>query len=99
MAAHFRLDREAAEQGAEQDRQEGAHLDETVAAKKLVAFEMLRQDRIFDWAEKGRLDASQEDRQELQPHLVGEQADGGERDDYDLDELDAARQHGLVEFI
>src|SRR5262249_49754948 len=63
------------------------------------ALEMLRQDRIFDRAEKGRLNAGQEHGQELQPYLVGEQAERGERNDADLDELDAARQHGLVELV
>ena len=43
--------------------------------------EMLRQDRIFDRAEEGRLDAGQEHGKELQPDLVGEQAEGRERHD------------------
>ena len=73
------MDEEAAEHGAEQDRQEGAHLDEAIAAEKLVLLEMLRQDRIFDRAEEGRLDAGQEDAEELQPDLIGEQDEGGER--------------------
>src|SRR5689334_11644635 len=64
-----------------------------------MALEMLRQDRIFDRTKKGRLDAGQKYRQKLQPHLIGEQADGSECNDADLDELDATRQHGLVEFI
>jgi hypothetical protein len=60
MAALIPQNEEAAEERAQQDSQERAHLDEPIAAKKLVLFEMLREDRVFDRTEKGGLRAGQE---------------------------------------
>ena len=54
----------------------GAHLDQAVAAEQFVLLEMLRQDRVFDRAEEGRLHAGQEDAEKLQPDEIGEERKG-----------------------
>ena len=99
VAAGLADDEGAAEHGAEQHRYEGAHLDKAVAAEQFVLLEMLRQDRIFDRAEKGRLHAGQEDAEELQPDLIGEEREGGERHHEDLGEFDPPDEQGLIVFV
>jgi hypothetical protein len=51
---------QAAEQRAEQDGDEGAGLDQRVAADQFLALQVLRQDRVLDRAEQRRVQAEQE---------------------------------------
>ncbi len=53
----------AREDRARENRDIGARLDEPGAGQHLVALQVLRQDRIFDRAEKGRVDAHREERE------------------------------------
>ena len=78
---------------AEQDRDEGAHLDHAVAAGELALAQVLRQVGELDRAEQRRVQAHQEDageqhrrrRRSTKPHA-------GERHDRDLEPLDEADQ-------
>src|SRR4029077_21066442 len=59
-------DETAAEDRAEQKREEGAGFDQRVAGDELVRVEMLRQQRVLDRAEDGRMRAEAEQRDEQQ---------------------------------
>ncbi|MNF32832.1 hypothetical protein D3C84_136310 [compost metagenome] len=90
---------QAAGQGADQDGDEGAGLDQRVAADQLVLVEVLRQDGVLHRAEQGRLQAEQEQRGEQQFEAVCPEAGTGDQHDDDLQQLGPARQHGLVVLV
>ena len=56
--------RQPADDGAEQDRDEGRALDQRVAGRQLRALQMVGQDAVFDRAEQRRDHAEQEQRDE-----------------------------------
>ena len=56
------------EQGAAEDGDIGSRLDQAGAAEHFVGLQMLRQDRIFDRAEEGRVDAHREQGEQQQRH-------------------------------
>ena len=60
------VDEHAGEDRAAEDRDIGAGLDQAGAAEHFVLVQMLRQDRIFDRPEEGRVDAHREHRGEHQ---------------------------------
>ena len=60
----FEADQNTAENFAQQDREERAHLDQAVAADEFFLFEMLRQDGVLHWAEQCRMGAHHEQRHE-----------------------------------
>ena len=60
----------AAEDGAEQNREERAGLDERVAGDELVVAQVLRQQRVLDRAEHGRVRAEAEERGEQDRHAL-----------------------------
>ena len=90
---------QAAGQRTDQDGDEGPALNQTVAADQFILGEVLRQDRVFDRAEQRRVQAEQEQRAEQHGQTVHEKPE--RRDDHDqhLDQLDQARQPGLVELV
>ena len=92
-------DEQAAGEVAEQDGDEGAHLDHAVAAGELALAEVLRQVGELDRAEQRRVQAHQEDAGEQERHVGANEAPGGERHDRDLEPLDEADQARLVELV
>ena len=96
---------DARKQGSEQDRDIGPGLDQPGAAEYLIGMEMLRQDRVFDRAEEGRMDAHREQGEEHQRSreridrdaLPGEQEAGrADEHDHDLAEFDDPDHPRLV---
>ena len=84
---------------AEQDADEGAHLDDAVAADQFIGFQVLRQIGVFDGAEQGRVHAHADHRRHQQPQGVAEPADTGDDHDGDFQPFDGARQVGLFVFV
>ncbi len=86
----------ASRDGPEQDRQEGAALDERIAGRQLLRRKMIRQEAVFHRAEQGRDDAEQDEGYEQQRQRAEQEADDGEQGCRDLDELQALRHESLV---
>ena len=84
---------------AQQDADEGAHLDDAVAAHQLLGFQLLRQVGVLDRAEQRRMQAHAGHRRHQQPQGMGHPADAGHQHDGDLEQLDEARQPALVELV
>ena len=72
-------DEQPAEDRSAEDRDVGPRLDQAGAAEHFVLVQMLRQDRIFDRPEEGRVDAHREQRGEQQRDVVEQQAGRAER--------------------
>ena len=87
---------QSAEQGAHQDRDIGAGLDQPGAAKHFVLGEVLRQDGIFDRPEEGRVDAHRGQCGEQQRDVVEDQPGRAEQHDPDFGAFDDAHDRGLV---
>ena len=88
-----------AEQRAEKNRDERAHLDHGVAADEFGLVQVLRQDRELERAEESRLQSEQEQHDQHQRQVVEIQRYAGEKGDADLadlDELDESRLLVLV---
>jgi len=83
-------DQQPGADGAEQDRDEGAHLHQAVAAGQLVRVEVLRQVGELDRAEHGRLQPEQEDGQVDERRRLQRQAGAADQRHRDLGVLDAA---------
>ncbi|MNM82627.1 hypothetical protein D3C81_946600 [compost metagenome] len=90
---------QAADQGADEDGDEGAGLDQRIAADQLVLVQVLRQDRVLHRAEQGRVQAEQEQAGEQQLQAVQGEAGAGDQHDGDLQQLDQPRQAGLVVLV
>ena len=80
--------------------EEGAHLDEAVAAEKFVRSRCCGRIEYLIGPKKADCDAGQKEhgRSCSQTWSVN-RLKAAERHDADLDELDAAGEHGLVEFV
>ena len=94
---------DAADDGAEQDRDEGRALDQRVAGRKLGAGEMVGQDAVFDRPEQRRDHAEQEQRDEqdhdrgfVVPAMMQPESGDGDQRHADLRKLQALRDQGLV---
>ena len=87
---------QAAEDRPAEDRDIGAGLDQPGPAEHFVLFEVLRQDRIFDRAEEGRVDAHRGQRGEQQRDIVEQQPGGAEQHDPDFRAFDDAHDLRLV---
>ena len=92
-------DHTAAEDGAEQDGQECAGLDEGVARDQFVVAQVLRQQGVLDGAEHGRVGAEAEERREEERYAFSPQTDRAEGHDGDFGQLDEARDVRLVDAI
>ena len=89
-------DQHPAEQGAAQYGDIGAGLDQAGAAEHLVGVQMLRQDRIFDRSEEGRMDPHREQGSKQERDIVEQQARRPEQHDENLGRLDDADDLRLV---
>ena len=87
---------DAAEDGAEQDGDERPHLDQAVAADELLGREVLREDRVLQRAEEGRLNAEEEEDREEHGLVADDHRDRAERHDANLEQLHAAHESGLL---
>src|SRR5271155_3048843 len=87
---------DAGDDGAEQDREEGAAFDQRVGRRQFPARQQVGQDAVFDRAEQRGERAEQQHRDEQNRQRV--QREAGDRDNggAKLDELDALRDKALV---
>ena len=88
-----------ADDRAEEDRREGAHLHDGVAADQLARIEVLRQDRVFERAEECRLRAQQEQHGEQGRHALEVERKTRQDRHGDLAELDDADQPRLLDLV
>ncbi len=87
---------DAADDGAEQDGDEGRAFDQRIAGGKFRAGEVVGQDAVFDRTEQRGDDAEQEQGDEQQRHRMQAEAEDGDDGDADLRELEPLRHHRLV---
>ena len=92
-------DEQAAGDLAEQDGDEGAHLDHAVAAGELALAQVLRQVGELDRAEQRRVQPHQEDAGEQHVGIGHPEAPAREQHDRDLEALDEADHPGLVVLV
>ena len=94
-----RTGQQPAGQRADQDGDEGASLDQRIAADQLLFAQVLRQDRVLDRPEQGRMAAEQEQRP--QQHRQAVEHEAGQRDQHDrhFQHLHEAGQACLVVFV
>ena len=92
-------DEQAAGDLAEQDGDEGAHLDHAVAAGELALAQVLRQVGELDRAEQRRVQAHQEDAGEQHVGTGDPEAPRREQHDRDLEVLDEADDARLVVLV
>ena len=94
MAAVFR--RDAAGDGAEQNRDKGRAFDQRIAFRQFAALQMIGQDSVFDRPEQRADDAEAEQRNEQNDDRV--QREAGNRNDgnADFDKLQPLRDQSLV---
>gem|GEM_PF-3960181 len=92
-------DQQAAGDVAEQDRDEGAHLDHAVAPGQLALVQVLRQVGVLDRAEQRRVQAHQEHAGQQQRDLLRDETPAGQRHDRDLQPLHEADQLRLVVLV
>ncbi|KAF1044158.1 MAG: hypothetical protein GAK38_03684 [Xylophilus sp.] len=90
---------QAAGHVAEQDRDEGAHLDHAVAAGQLALVQHLRQVGELDRPEQCGMHAHEEHAAQQHRDLAGGEAPGGQQHDRDLQVLHEADQPRLVELV
>jgi hypothetical protein len=93
------IDQHAAEHVAQQDRDEGAHLDHAVATGQLTLVQMLRQVGVLHRTEDRAVQSQQKDARQKQRHLLGEQAQRHQDHDRDLEGLDPSRQRGFIVLV
>ena len=93
------LHRNAAEDRADKDRNEGRGLDERIAFRQFVAVQAVRQHPIFRGAEKRAEHAKEEEREEQRRDGAGIEARDGDCRRADFGKLQPARDLALVEFI
>ena len=92
-------DDEAADDRAEQDRDERPHFDQAVAADELFGLQRLRQDRVLDRTEQRRMHAQERQRGEQQREVAPPEAGETDHHDGDLEELDPADEPRLLELV
>ena len=92
-------DQGAAQHGAEQDGDEGAHLDDAVAADQFIFVQMLWQVGVFDRAEQGRMHAHQEHADEQQRGHAEHETERDTDHEQDLEVLDQTDDARLVVFV
>ncbi len=85
--------------GPGQDRQEGTHFHQAVAAHQFLFAQGLGQDRIFHRAEQRRMGAHGEQRHQHQGQVVEQEAGGPDRHDGDFPQLDQPDQRVLGELL
>ena len=90
------LCRQSGDDGAEQNGQEGAALDQRIAGRQLGAGEMVGQDTVLDRAEQRGDHTEQKHRNKKQNERMEGEARHRERGNTDLDKLQALRHEGLV---
>jgi hypothetical protein len=91
--------RQAARDGAEQDRDEGRTLDQRVAGRQFLTLQMVGQDAVFDRPEQGRDHAEQAERDEQHRHGMQDEAEDSDRRCANLGELQPLRHYRLVEAV
>ncbi len=94
-----RTGQQPAGQRADQDGDEGAGLDQRIAADQLLFVQVLRQDRVLDRPEQGRMAAEQEQRPHQHRQAGQEEARRRNAHDGHLQHLDQAGEPGLVVFV
>ncbi len=90
---------ESAEQGADQDRDKRAGLDQGIAADQLVGLQMLGQDGVLDRTEQRRVAAEQTEGDQQQRQAVAGETGAGDDDDDDLENLHQTGDARLVELV
>ena len=80
---------DAAGDRAEQDGDEGRALDQRVACRDFIPFQVIGQDAVFDGSEQGREDAEQEQRNEQHRHRMKREAQHRDRGGAHFGELQA----------
>ena len=85
--------------GAEQDRQKRAALDQRIAAWQFFAFQKVRQDAVFHRAEKRAENAEHEQRGEQHAERMECESGHGQHGSKHLDELYALRDPRLVHIM
>jgi hypothetical protein len=92
-------DQHAAEDRAEQDREERAHLHERVAADQLLLAQRLREDAVLHGPEERRVHAHHEQRAQQDRDAAQVEPHGADAHDRDLEELHRADQARLLEAV
>src|SRR6476620_5061783 len=87
---------DAADDGAEQDGDEGRAFDQGVAGGEFGTGEMIGQDAVLDRTEQRGDHAEQEQRDEQQQHRMNAESEHREEGNADLSELEPPRHHRLV---
>ena len=87
---------DAADDGAEQDGDEGRAFDQGVAGGEFRTGEMIGQDAVLDRTEQRGDHAEQEQRDEQQQHRMNAEAEHRDEGNADLSELEPPRHHRLV---
>src|SRR5580692_9455021 len=87
---------DAGDDGADQNGEEGAALDQRIARRQFLARQKIRQDAVFDRAEQRRKRAEQSDRKKQQRQRMKGKARDADHGGADLDELDALGNERLV---
>jgi hypothetical protein len=91
--------RDAADDGAEEDRQERRRLDQGIAGRQLVARELVGEEAVLDRREKGGKAAEEEEGSKENRHRLKREADDGNGGCADLAELQPPGDDRLVESV
>jgi hypothetical protein len=83
----------------QQDADEGAHLDQAIAADQFLALQLLRQVGVFDRPEQGGMDAHADHGRDQQPQVMRHPAIGGDAHDGDFQQLHEARHPALFQLV
>ena len=92
-------DQDGAQDFAQQNADKGAHLDQAITADQFLAFQLLRQIRILDGAEQGRMHAHAHHGRYQQPQRMRHPACGGHGHDGQLHPFDETRQARLFKLV
>ena len=90
---------DAAGQRAEQDGDEGAALDQRIAADEFVLAQVLRQDGVLDWPEERRVQAEQEQRAQENVQAVQVKAERSDAHDRHFQHFHDPGQRRLVVLV
>ena len=90
---------DAAARDAEHDRDEGAHFEQRVAARKIAIGNHLRHDAVFRRAEDGGVQSHQEDHREHAFRPAAQQRGQAEQHDGDFEDLDADQDAALADQV
>ena len=83
----------------ENDRDEGAHFEQRVAARKIAVGQHLRDDAVLGGAEDGGVQPHQEDHQQHAFDAVGHQRGEADQHDEQLEDLDADQDLALADAV